>query len=260
MQAVGQCSICASRAAGRLLHSQTDASLLRPTRSTIRRAAACISYISSKPADQRLKKWADVMPTRVSYFSVGRGLCPAPFTQQRENLSHDSLIRRATSVVTNSSSTLLSQTTLALIDVLTDYSKAVHTLIILQRRYLASLGKLTPAEKDSLWQVIIGQRGQAGDKLDECKRFESTWVNSVNLCEMAADAAYSSGAEQASITVRANIQVAQSQVMEARKVTDDADKKLAETKAEEIQRMAEYTAIRDNKDEHDMHEAYLRED
>lgn len=43
--------------------------------------------------------------------------------KQADNLSHESLIRRAASVVTDSSSTFLSQTTLALIDALTDYSK-----------------------------------------------------------------------------------------------------------------------------------------
>lgn len=43
--------------------------------------------------------------------------------KQVENLSHDSLIRRAASVVTDSSSTFLSQTSLALSDALTDYAK-----------------------------------------------------------------------------------------------------------------------------------------
>lgn len=38
--------------------------------------------------------------------------------------------------------------------------QAVHTLIALQRRYLTSLGKLSPAEEDSIWQVIIGQRAK----------------------------------------------------------------------------------------------------
>lgn len=38
------------------------------------------------------------------------------------------------------------------------YSQALHTLIALQKRYLSSIGKLTPAEEDSIWQVIIGQR------------------------------------------------------------------------------------------------------
>ena len=58
-----------------------------------------------------------------------------------------------------------------------------------------------------------------------------------------------------------NVQMAQSQVEEARKISKDADKKLAEIKAEEIQRMAEYASYMDkNGEEHEIHEAYLRED
>ena len=68
------------------------------------------------------------------------------------------------------------------------------------------------------------------------------------------------GAQQASISVTTNIQVAQSQVEEAQKMSAEADKKLAETKVEEIQRMAEYAAFRENSDEHEVQEAYLRED
>ncbi|XP_071400964.1 diablo, IAP-binding mitochondrial protein a isoform X2 [Centroberyx affinis] len=270
MQAARQCSMCASRAAGGLLQSRTDILLLRTNMAALRRGAACLSFLRSsasvlfsnrKPTVRRLGKWADIVHTSIASLSVGGALCAVPFTQVAENLSHDSLIRRAASMVTDSTSTFLSQTTLALIDATTEYSKAVHTLIALQRRYLASLGKLTPAEEDSIWQVIIGQRAKLDDKLDECKRFESTWVNAVNLCEMAAEAAYISGAEQASITVRTNIQVAKSQVDEARKLSMDADKKLAETKVEEIQRMAEYASfLEKDSEEHEVHEAYLRED
>lgn len=68
------------------------------------------------------------------------------------------------------------------------------------------------------------------------------------------------GAEQASITVRTNIQVAQSQVQEAQKMSADADKKLAETKVEEIQRMAEYNSSLEDSEGPEANEAYLRED
>ncbi|KAM9852875.1 diablo IAP-binding mitochondrial protein-like [Aulostomus maculatus] len=269
MQAIRQCSVCASRAAGGLLHNQTDVPLLQTHRSVLKRgAAACSRLLSSdsnifstkKPSAQNLGKWKDTIHINMASFSLGHDLYAVPFTQQAESLSHDSLIRRAASVVTDSSSTFLSQTTLALLDAVTDYSKAVHTLIALQRRYLASLGKLTPAEEDSLQQVINGLRAEVSDHLDECKRFESTWINAVNLCKMAAEAAYTSGAEHASITVRTNIQVSQSQVEEAQKMSADAKKRLAETKVEEIQRMAEYTAMLENGEELEVHEAYLRED
>lgn len=70
----------------------------------------------------------------------------------------------------------------------------------------------------------------------------------------------SPGAEQASTTLRTHVQVAQAQVDEARKLSEDVNKKLAETKVEEIQRMAEYAAFREDNEEPELHEAYLRED
>ncbi|XP_030236993.1 diablo, IAP-binding mitochondrial protein a [Gadus morhua] len=266
MQAVRKCAQCATRPAGGLLHTRTDVLLLRTNMAALRRGAACLSFLRSsasvlinkrKPAVQRLGGWTDVVRTSIASLSVGSGLCAIPFTQHVENLSHDCLIKRAASLVTDSASTYLSQTTLALIDALTDYAKAVHTLIGLQRRYLASLGKLTPAEEDSIWQVIIGQRSDVSDRLELCKRFESTWTNALNLCEMAAEAAYTSGADQASITVRTHINLAQTQVSEVQKISKDAEKKLAEAKVEEIERMAEYAGLQVD---HELPEAYLRED
>lgn len=251
MQAVRQCSACAKHAAGGLLRNQ-DVSLLQ------RRGAACIRYLStSEHKRSGVQKPGELTnPTHISLasLSVGHGLW------QVEDLSHNSLIRRAASVLTDSSSSFLSQATLALTDALTDYSKAVQSRITLQKRYLASVGKMSPSEEESLQRAIGGWRAEAAERLNECKHYDSTWINAVNLAEMAAEAAFSSGAHQASILVRTNIQVAQSQVEEAQKLSAEADKKLAETKVEEIQRMAEYAAFLEGNEEHEVHEAYLRED
>uniref|UniRef100_A0A8C5GVS7 Direct IAP-binding protein with low pI n=1 Tax=Gouania willdenowi TaxID=441366 RepID=A0A8C5GVS7_GOUWI len=221
MQAVRQCLVCANRAAGGLLRTQMDFSLLHiNNRAAFRIGAACSRFLS---------------------------------------LSYDSMIRRAASLVTDSSSTFLSQTTVAFTDALKDYSKAVHSRIAFQKRYLASLGKLTAMEEDLLLQVINGWRAEV-KRRDECKHYEQAWINAVSLSKAAAEIAQSSGAQQASASMMSNLQVSQSQVEEARKVSVDADKKLAETKVEEIQRMAEYTAFLGDGDEHEIHEAYLRED
>ncbi|XP_033486695.1 diablo, IAP-binding mitochondrial protein a isoform X1 [Epinephelus lanceolatus] len=224
------------------------------------RNSARVLLSSRKPAVHKPGKWTNILYTSIASLAVGGGLCAIPFRQQVENLSHDSLIKRAASLATDSSSTFLSQTTLALIDAITEYSKAVHTLVALQKRYLDSLGKLTPAEEDTIWQVIIGQRSEVNDRQDECKRFESTWMSAVKLCETAAEAAYSSGAEHACITVRTNVQLALTQVEEAQKLSADADKKLAETKVMEVERVARHAVSSENSDEEDVPEAYLRED
>ncbi|XP_077422741.1 diablo IAP-binding mitochondrial protein-like [Vanacampus margaritifer] len=209
----------------------------------------------SKPVGRALARWRSVV---TSVAAVSGGLCAVPFTQV-PSLAHESLIRRAASLVTDSCSTFLSQTTLALIDAVTEYSKAVHTLLALQKRYLASLGNLSQTEEESIWQVMIGQRAQVSDRQEECKRFEAVWTSALHLCATAAEAAYTSGAEHASISMQSNIEVVRSQVEEARKSSRDADKKLAEAKALEIQASARRAAALE-KSEDDVPEAYLRED
>ncbi|XP_062242610.1 diablo IAP-binding mitochondrial protein-like [Platichthys flesus] len=223
------------------------------------RSSARVLFNCKNTAVHKPRKWTNVLYTSLASLAVGGGLCAVPF-KQVEQLSHDSLIRRAASLVTDSSTTFLSQATLALIDAIDEYSKAVHILNALQRKYLTSLGKLTKDEEDSIWQVIIGQRAEVNDRQDECKRFESTWVSAVKMCEMAADAAYTSGADHASITMNSNLEVALSQVEKAQKLSTEADKKLAETKVMEVQRMAQHSATVQNNDEEEMPEAYLRED
>lgn len=56
------------------------------------------------------------------------------------------------------------------------------------------------------------------------------------------------------------MQVAQAQVDEARKLSAEAERKLAETKVMEVERMSQYVTSLENNDEEEMPEAYLRED
>ncbi|KAJ8368460.1 hypothetical protein SKAU_G00084880 [Synaphobranchus kaupii] len=256
MQAIRHCGVCFT---GGRLQSRTNMAALR--------SVSCVGFLrntarvlgGSRSTRQGVAQFPAMVRKNWISLSVGGGLCSVPISQQVENLSHEALIRRASSLVTDSANTYLSQTTLALVDSVTQYAKALHTLIALQRRYLNSIGMITPAEEDSIWQVIIGQRVEVGDRLDECKRFEATWMNAINLCKLAAEAACSAGVEQASTTTRSNLQVAQSQVDQVRQLCLDAERKLAETKAEEIKRMAEFASTMERMTE-DIPEAYLRED
>ncbi|XP_030633699.1 diablo, IAP-binding mitochondrial protein a [Chanos chanos] len=263
MQAFRHCSLCVS---GGFLQSRTDFLLLRSNMAALRRGVAYLSLLRNtasvlcnRKSTKQLLRVPETARTRIVSLSVGSALCSVPLTQPVENLSHESLIRRASCLVTDSANTFLSQTTLALVDALTQYAKALHTLIALQKRYLGSIGKLTPAEEDSIWQVIIGQRAEVGDRLDECNRFELNWMNAITVCERSAEAAYSAGAEHAFTSIKTNLQVAQAHVEEAKQLVKDAERKLAETKAEEIQRMAEYASTVDITAD-DIPEAYLRED
>ncbi|XP_077579599.1 diablo IAP-binding mitochondrial protein-like isoform X2 [Stigmatopora nigra] len=261
MQTVRQCSTCAVRAGPKLLASQRNLSS--------RRGAACSRLLSGscagvplstrKMATMNLAQWKESAHTSAVPLSMSH-LCSSPSIQQTEHLTHDALIRRATLLVADGNGTLLSQSTYALVDALEAYAKAVHTRIALQRRHLTMLGKLSTAEEDSLQRAIFEQKAQVSEHLDECKRFETTWIKAINLCKIAAEVAYTSGSEQASVTMTANIQLAQSHADQARQAAAGADKKLAETKVDEIQRMAEYAASLEDFDEVQVNEAYLRED
>lgn len=56
------------------------------------------------------------------------------------------------------------------------------------------------------------------------------------------------------------MQVAQAQVDEAKKLSADAERKLAETKVMEVERMSQYVKSSESNDEEEVPEAYLRED
>ncbi|XP_075372415.1 diablo IAP-binding mitochondrial protein isoform X2 [Mycteria americana] len=130
---------------------------------------------------------------------LGVALCAVPIVEKQNSisLSNDALIKRAVSLVTDSTSTLLSQTTYALIEALTEYTKMTTK----QQEYL---------------------------------RLESSWMTALRLSEMAAEAAYQSGADHASVTARSHIQLVKSQVQEVRQLSQKAETKLAEAQTEEL--------------------------
>ncbi|KAL0994258.1 hypothetical protein UPYG_G00119920 [Umbra pygmaea] len=183
-------------------------------------------------------------------------LCATPFTQKHEGLSHEDLIRRASSLVTDSSNTFLSQTTLALVDSFTQYVKTIHKLVTLHKHYVASASKLTPEEEDSVWQVIVRQRQEVSDLREDCKRFESTWIMAIDLSKLAAEAAFNAGADQAAVTSQSSLQVAQAHVEQIRQLTLKADANLKESNAESSHRIRPSAAS----EEEDIPDAYLRED
>ncbi|MGH0173128.1 UNVERIFIED_CONTAM: hypothetical protein FKN15_064629 [Acipenser sinensis] len=182
--------------------------------------------------------------------------------QKSEDLTHEALIKRAVSLVTNSANTYLSQTTLALVDTLTEYTKALYTLISIQKRYVGLIGKLNPNEEDAIWQLVIRSRVEVNEKQEDCKRFESNWMNAVNLSERAAEAAYVAGADQASVFARSHLQMSQTQVEEARQLSLKAERMLAEVQVDEIRRTAQQAQTSESAAglEEEIPDAYLRED
>ncbi|KAM9450610.1 diablo, IAP-binding mitochondrial protein b [Clarias gariepinus] len=196
---------------------------------------------------------------RRNWISLGisGGLCAVPFVQDK--VSHEALIRRASSLVTDSANTFLSQTTLALVDSITQYTKTVHTLISLHKRYVASINKLSPADEDTVWQVIVRQREKLIKCREDCKQFEQNWMTAVNLSKLAVEVAFNSGADAASATAQTNLQIAETHVEQARRRFLEAEQELNDSKAEDSPRLQSTSpAVAGNEEE--IPDAYLRED
>ncbi|XP_075754775.1 diablo IAP-binding mitochondrial protein isoform X2 [Pelodiscus sinensis] len=191
---------------------------------------------------------------KVVGFGFGVALCAVPIVQKHEptSLSNEALIRRAVSLVTDSTCTLLSQTTYALIEALTEYTK-----------YTNLLEKMNSKEVDAVWQVIIGARVEMTTKQQEFLKLESSWMTALHLSEMAAEAAYQSGADQASVAAHNHIQLVKTQVQEVRQLSQKAETKLAEAQTEELintkaEESSHPCSIAEAIEEVD--ESYLRED
>ncbi|XP_032732251.1 diablo homolog, mitochondrial isoform X2 [Lontra canadensis] len=206
-----------------------------------RSVASLFRYRQCVPVVANFKKrcFSELIRPWHKTVAVGFGvtLCAVPIAQKLEphSLSNDALMRRAVSLVTDSTSTFLSQTTYALIEAITEYTK----------------------EEDEVWQVIIGARVEMTSKQQEYLKLETTWLTALGLSEMAAEAAYQTGADQASITARNHIQLVKSQVQEVRQLSQKAETKLAEAQTEELRQKT-----REDGDERaePEQEAYLRED
>ncbi|XP_067231957.1 diablo, IAP-binding mitochondrial protein b [Chanodichthys erythropterus] len=221
---------------------------------------SCAASLMNRSSCQSSRRLA-VLPTLIrknwKTLSVTGALCAVPFIQKPENLSHEDLVRRASSLVTNSTNTFVSQTTLALLDSLTGYVKAINSLVKLHKHYVDSISNLSPAEENAIWQVILGRRQEVINKRKDYKQFESCWMTAINLSKLAADAAFNAGADQASVSAQNSLQAAQSQVEHFQQLMQEAERELKDSNAENSERFQNHsTGVEDE----DIPDAYLRED
>ncbi|XP_064248367.1 diablo IAP-binding mitochondrial protein isoform X2 [Passer domesticus] len=227
---------------------------LRSCCSVLRRSLPRLAGVGQRGLEGRSRQWRQAL-------GLGAALCAVPVVEQSPgSLSNDALIRRAVSLVTDSTATLLSQTAYALIEALTEYTKAVYTLVSLYKQYSDLLGKMNSEEVDAVWQVVIGARVDMSTKQQEYLRLESSWMTALRLSEMAAEAAYQSGADQASVTARSHIQLLKSQVQEVRLLSQKAETKLAEAQTDELIKARGEDSLPQGVLENTDDDPYLRED
>ncbi|CAB1427331.1 unnamed protein product [Pleuronectes platessa] len=133
------------------------------------RSSARVLFNCKNTTVHKPRKWTNGLYTSFASLAVGGGLCAVPF-KQVEQLSHDSLIRRAASLVTDSSTTFLSQATLALIDAIDEYSKVTLPRVddedFHSARSALCVGAIGGRCKEDGEKNNAGQRAEAVDDED----------------------------------------------------------------------------------------------
>ncbi|XP_016117230.1 diablo homolog, mitochondrial-like [Sinocyclocheilus grahami] len=83
-------------------------------------------------------------------------------------------------------------------------------------------------------------------------------MTAIDLSELAAEAAFNEGADQASVTAQNSLQLSQSQVEHVRQLMLEAERQLKDSKAEDSERFQ--NALSTAMEDEDVPDAYLRED
>ncbi|XP_078669302.1 diablo IAP-binding mitochondrial protein-like [Branchiostoma floridae x Branchiostoma belcheri] len=151
-------------------------------------------------------------------------------------LTHQYLMKSAAAMTVDSAITLLSQTTMAIIHLEQEYAKIVSTLTSLLEYETLVLGN--PAE-ERVSQLIIQQRVELEDKRRELQNIEVALVAVQRLIESAAEAAYQTGAEAATVAAQERLQLAQNQIELVRTESRQADQKLNQLQTQTIHKVGE---------------------
>ncbi|KAI8486477.1 hypothetical protein Bbelb_357120 [Branchiostoma belcheri] len=152
-------------------------------------------------------------------------------------LTHQYLMKSAAAMTVDSAITLLSQTTMAIIHLEQEYAKIVSTLTSLLEYETLVLGN--PAEEERVAQLIIQQRVELEDKRRELQNIEVALVAVQRLIESAAEAAYQTGAEAATVAAQERLQLAQNQIELVRTESRQADQKLNQLQTQTIHKVGE---------------------
>ncbi|XP_066278848.1 diablo IAP-binding mitochondrial protein-like isoform X1 [Branchiostoma lanceolatum] len=152
-------------------------------------------------------------------------------------LTHEYLMRSAAALTVDSAITLLSQTTLATIHLEQEYAKIVSTLTSLLEYETLVLGNAP--EEERVAQLIIQQRVELEDKRRQLQNIEVALLAVQHLIESAAEAAYQTGAEAATVAAQERLQLAQNQLELVRTESRQADSRLNQLQTQTIHKVGE---------------------
>ncbi|XP_071792250.1 diablo IAP-binding mitochondrial protein-like isoform X2 [Asterias amurensis] len=155
---------------------------------------------------------------------------------QSEALSHQSLIKSAAAITVDSSCVLLTHAALAAIALHKEYAKMVNHLKLLLKDHGQFIGG--SAQEDVFWLEIIEMRVGIDDKMLEIEKINDMLTSAILVLERAAEAAFQADVELSAVTAGQHLQLVQSQLDMARKLSQKAQQDLTNIQVESIKQSA----------------------
>eukprot|EP00058_Branchiostoma_floridae_P022636 XP_002608126.1 hypothetical protein BRAFLDRAFT_126260 [Branchiostoma floridae] len=182
--------------------------------------------------------WTGLTLSMIARVKAAEPVYPAKLQPpDPSTLTHEYLMRSAAAMTVDSAITLLSQTTMAIIHLEQEYAKIVSTLTSLLEYETLVLGNAP--EEERVAQLIIQQRVELEDKRRELQNIEVVLLAVQRLVESAAEAAYQTGAESATVAAQDRLQLAQNQIELVRNQSRQADVVLNQLQTQSIHKVGE---------------------
>lgn len=188
---------------------------------------------------------------RLSFVRLGCRASPLAFiigaqvfVEKDDNLSpahhltHDVLLKNAAASNVDSVSSVISQTTIALVDAYKEYAQAIFHLVSLLHEHLAVLAY--SAVENALWQDIIAIRVEVKEKKAKVLDLEVMMEAVTGLAQSAIEVAYQAGADTSAIMIAERLQSAQLKLSQAKSASTQAEILLHKTHALSIEAESEH--------------------
>ncbi|XP_071490957.1 diablo IAP-binding mitochondrial protein-like [Diadema antillarum] len=181
---------------------------------------------------------------KTSVGLTGVGICALPVKAVPEkpsqglpevnpnNLTSGTLIKNAASMAVDSSSTLLTQTFVAVMEKYKELAQDIENLMeLLQRhRHLKKLGY----ETQDVWQEVVEARVHIDDRRHEIQDLEAILNSALLALEAASEAAFQAGNEELAMMGRDRCHYANNQLAMTRAVIKQSEDALVRLQADAI--------------------------
>ncbi|ESO83269.1 hypothetical protein LOTGIDRAFT_236716 [Lottia gigantea] len=165
--------------------------------------------------------------------------------KENKDLSSSALIRNGSVWAVDAATSILTQTTTALIEIEKQYIQAVYKLTDILKYKISALNK--PHEEQLIWDIILQSRGDLQEIKKKRLELELLYTSVEKLMDVSAEVAYAAGAEYASVSAGERLYSSQREIENLKLLTVNADMELRQIEAQLIEETSKHVEREDQR-------------